>query len=103
MATATAILDTLRTQLDTSEYKKLHWEGSFAEYLNTALESPGVTRTAYQRLYDRQRLTFEYTEKLEAIINATRITTPTQAPVNGTGQPDTSSGRTPSRDARGGV
>src|SRR3954464_3707858 len=52
MATATAILDTLRTQLDTTEYKKLHWEGSFADYLNTVLENPGVTRTAYQRLYD---------------------------------------------------
>lgn len=52
MANASVILDTLRSQLDTSEYKKLHWEGSFADYLNTVLESPGVTRTAYQRLYD---------------------------------------------------
>ncbi len=52
MATATAILDTLRTQLDTAEYKKLHWEGSFAQYLDTVLAHPGVTRTAYQRLYD---------------------------------------------------
>src|SRR5215471_10885673 len=52
MATATAILDGLRSQLDTAEFKKLHWEGSFSEYLDLALESPGVTRTAYQRLYD---------------------------------------------------
>ncbi len=52
MATATAILDTLRTQLNTTEYKKLHWEGSFSDYLTTVLETPGVTRTAYQRLYD---------------------------------------------------
>ncbi len=52
MATATAILDTLRTQLDTTEYKKLHREMSFAEYLDAVLENPGVTRTAYQRLYD---------------------------------------------------
>jgi len=52
MATATAILDTLRTQLDTAEYRKLHWEGSFAQYLDTVLAHPGVTRTAYQRLYD---------------------------------------------------
>jgi serine protein kinase len=52
MAAATAILDTLRAQLDTSEYKKLHWEGAFADYLGIALETPGVTRTAYQRLYD---------------------------------------------------
>ena len=52
MANATAILDALRSQLDTSEYKKLHWEGSFSDYLNIVMESPGVTRTAYQRLYD---------------------------------------------------
>src|SRR5438067_1262055 len=52
MANATAIRDGLRSQLDTTEYKKLHWEGSFADYLNAVLETPGVTRTAYQRLYD---------------------------------------------------
>jgi serine protein kinase len=52
MANATAILDTLRSQLDTSEYKKLHWEGSFADYLNIVMDQPGSTRTAYQRLYD---------------------------------------------------
>ncbi len=52
MANATAILDRLRTQIDTTDYKKLHWEGSFGEYLNIILETPAVTRTAYQRLYD---------------------------------------------------
>ena len=52
MANATSILNAIRSQLDTTEYKKLHWEGSFSDYLNIVLESPGVTRTAYQRLYD---------------------------------------------------
>ncbi|MCE9564704.1 MAG: serine protein kinase [Planctomycetes bacterium] len=52
MATATAILDGLRAQLDTTEYRKLHREGSFTDYLNIVLETPGVTRTAFQRLYD---------------------------------------------------
>jgi len=52
MVTATAILDGLRSRLDTAEYKKLHWEGSLADYLQIVLENPGVTRTAYQRLYD---------------------------------------------------
>jgi serine protein kinase len=52
MATATAILDTLRTEIDTTDYKKLHWEGSFGDYLNIVLQQPAVTRTAYQRLYD---------------------------------------------------
>lgn len=52
MASATAILENLRNQIDLTDYKKLHWEGSFQEYLNIVLENPGVTRTAYQRLYD---------------------------------------------------
>lgn len=52
MANATAILDSLRTQIDLTDYKKLHWEGSFSDYLNIVLDSPAVTRTAYQRLYD---------------------------------------------------
>src|SRR4051794_2218257 len=34
MATAMAILDSLRTQLDLTDFRKLHWEGSFADYLN---------------------------------------------------------------------
>ncbi len=52
MATASAILDGLRSRLDTTEYKKLNWEGSFADYLTIVLAKPGVTRTAFQRLYD---------------------------------------------------
>ena len=35
-----------------SDFRKLHWEGTFADYLNIVLDNPGVTRTAYQRLYD---------------------------------------------------
>ena len=52
MANATAILDSLRSQIDLTDFRKLHWEGSFAEYLNIVMETPGVTRTAYQRIYD---------------------------------------------------
>ena len=53
MATATAILDTLRTQLDITEYKKLHWEGIVRGLpRHRPANTPGVTRTAYQRLYD---------------------------------------------------
>jgi serine protein kinase len=34
------------------EYRDLHWEGSFEEYLALVKENPRVVRTAYQRLYD---------------------------------------------------
>src|SRR4051812_41379361 len=47
-----AILSTLREQLNLPEYQKIHWEGSFEEYLDIVHRHPEVTRTAYQRLYD---------------------------------------------------
>jgi serine protein kinase len=52
MAASHLILDRLRSQIDQTDYRKLHWEGTFAEYLDIVVESPAVTRTAYQRLYD---------------------------------------------------
>ena len=52
MATSQAILDSIRSTIDLNDYRKLHWEGGFDDYLNLVLEKPGVTRTAYQRLYD---------------------------------------------------
>ena len=52
MATGKSILSSLRAELDLSDYRKLHWEGTFEDYLNIVLERADVTRTAYQRLYD---------------------------------------------------
>ncbi|MGL4550802.1 MAG: PrkA family serine protein kinase, partial [Gemmataceae bacterium] len=52
MATSQAILDSIRSHIDLTDYKKLHWEGSFTDYLDIVIRTPGVTRTAYQRLYD---------------------------------------------------
>src|SRR5262249_44852105 len=52
MATGKAILNAVRQQLNLSDYRKKHWEGSFDEYLDIVSEHPEVTRTAYQRLYD---------------------------------------------------
>ncbi|MEZ6142091.1 MAG: serine protein kinase [Zavarzinella sp.] len=48
----TAILAGLRTESDIFDFQKLHWEGTFAQYLDIVVENPQVTRTAYQRLYD---------------------------------------------------
>lgn len=52
MSKGKLILDTLRQELNLSDYRKKHWEGSFDEYLDIVAENPEVTRTAYQRLYD---------------------------------------------------
>src|SRR5438309_5340787 len=46
------ILNIIREQLDLSDYRKVHWEGGFEEYLDIVHRHPEVTRTAYQRLYD---------------------------------------------------
>ena len=37
---------------DYKQYRDLHWEGSFEDYLNIARERPQITRNAFQRLYD---------------------------------------------------
>ncbi len=34
------------------EFRELHWEGSFYDYLRIVEENPRVTQTAFQRLYD---------------------------------------------------
>jgi serine protein kinase len=52
MSTGKAILAAIRQQLNLSDYRKKHWEGSFDEYLDIVRDHPEVTRTAYQRLYD---------------------------------------------------
>src|SRR5882762_4065339 len=52
MSTGKAILSAIREQVNLSDYRKKHWEGSFEEYLDIVREHPEVTRTAYQRLYD---------------------------------------------------
>ena len=52
MSKGKAILATLRQELNLSDYRKKHWEGSFDEYLDIVSEQPHVTRSAYQRLYD---------------------------------------------------
>src|SRR5437660_9452440 len=52
MATGKTILNALRQELNLSDYRKKHWEGTVDEYLDIVREHPEVTRTAYQRLYD---------------------------------------------------
>lgn len=69
MTTAKAILDVIRRDINTSDYQKKHWEGTFEEYLDIVRQEPKVTRNAYQRLYDMilshgTEEVYEYKEKL---------------------------------------
>jgi len=34
------------------EYKKVHWSGTFQQYVDLVTESPDIARNAFQRLYD---------------------------------------------------
>ncbi len=44
--------DGLSKLVDRDTYKKLHWEGTFDEYLDIVRKNPLVTRNAHERLYD---------------------------------------------------
>jgi serine protein kinase len=46
------LLANLRQSQEIADYRKIHWEGSFEDYLDIVRQNPQVTRTAYQRLYD---------------------------------------------------
>ncbi|WP_171189256.1 PrkA family serine protein kinase [Alienimonas chondri] len=46
------MLAKLAAEQSVDAYRQVHWQGSFADYLDLVRENPGVARTAYQRLYD---------------------------------------------------
>jgi len=47
-----SMMDTLQELQNTEQYKNLHWEGSFKDYLAILQENPKVARSAFQRIYD---------------------------------------------------
>jgi serine protein kinase len=51
-STGKDILTIIREQLNLNDYRKVHWEGSFEEYLEIVREHPEVIRSSFQRLYD---------------------------------------------------
>lgn len=52
MGTGSQLIEFIKRKQDVQAFKDLHWEGSFDEYLDIVKQNPGVTRSAYQRLYD---------------------------------------------------
>lgn len=47
-----SFLSSVASLVQAGEFEKLHWEGSFDDYLKIVKEEPRVTRTSFQRLYD---------------------------------------------------
>ncbi len=52
MANGSEIIRLVSDRQDRDQFRRKNWVGSFEEYLDIARQSPRVTRTAYQRLYD---------------------------------------------------
>ncbi len=51
-ATDSPLISRIASFQNYDEYRNLHWEGSFEDYLDIVKTRPEVTRNAYQRLYD---------------------------------------------------
>lgn len=52
MSTASHIVTLIQGLQDVSEFRQLHWTGTYTEYLDLVKQDPKVARKAYQRLYD---------------------------------------------------
>ncbi|AGA28873.1 PrkA family serine protein kinase [Singulisphaera acidiphila] len=52
MSTGTDLIASLASRQNLADYQKKHWHGTFADYLDIVRQTPRVTRTAYQRVYD---------------------------------------------------
>ncbi len=46
------ILKSLNELVDPDRFRKLHWEGTFEEYLSMVTRNPRIARTSFQRVYD---------------------------------------------------
>ncbi len=46
------IYDLFKNYREDSGFEKLHWEGSFEEYISMVQKTPQIARSAFQRLYD---------------------------------------------------
>ncbi len=49
---ATDLRQLIAGRLDRTDYKNLHWDGTFWEYLEIVRQNPAVSRNAFQRVYD---------------------------------------------------
>ena len=51
-SSASALLRSFSQRQSAEAFRQEHWQGSFDEYLEIVRQTPQVTRTAFQRLYD---------------------------------------------------
>ncbi len=65
MAESRSFVKEIAKLQDMKEFKELHWQGDFEEYLQLVKENPKAIRTAFQRLYD-MIMSYGYEEYTEA-------------------------------------
>jgi len=47
-----SIVSMIQSEQDLTQYRSLHWQGSFQDYLDLVRANPRVTRNSFQRMYD---------------------------------------------------
>ncbi|MFT5050129.1 MAG: serine protein kinase [Chlamydiales bacterium] len=52
MSLSSSIFDLVQCETRTDQFRELHWEGTFSEYLDLVEANPKVARNAWQRLLD---------------------------------------------------
>ena len=52
MSTGSDLINLISSRQNKADYQKKHWTGTFTDYLEIVRETPRITRTAYQRMYD---------------------------------------------------
>ncbi len=52
MAKSNPLVSIIDRKLDADRFREQHWEGTFWDYLDVAMENPNVARNAFQRVYD---------------------------------------------------
>jgi serine protein kinase len=55
------IIESLTGMMDSERFRKLHWEGTFEDYISMVVRTPRLARTSFQRLYD-MIMSFGYEE-----------------------------------------
>src|SRR3954454_24332498 len=51
-STKNPLVSLIDKRLDVTNFREQHWEGTFWEYLDIVNDNPGVSRNAFQRVYD---------------------------------------------------
>src|SRR5688572_28664783 len=46
------IISLVAERQDLDQFRKKHWEGGFEDYLELVRSVPGITRNAFERVYD---------------------------------------------------